>query len=183
MHRVGPHSSLSIREFWRVELQGHTASCAPTCLLPSSECVACLLIPLPRLAWTHTCVFFASPQPSSRHNGVVRVQVLPVANASDDRDDPLGGGKKKGRKTGEPCRTRLESRATWGNAGRTRKNRRKELGVMVMSCWRATVATVRTSPPPLSLGMFLSVSTGATDPEHSVLCPYYLGSSAGKELR
>ena len=80
MHRVGPHSSLSIREFWRVELQGHTASCAPTCLLPSSECVACLLIPLPRLAWTHTCVFFASPRPSSRHNGV---QVLPVANASD----------------------------------------------------------------------------------------------------
>lgn len=80
MHRVGPHSSLSIREFWRVELQGHTASCAPTCLLPSSECVACLLIPLPRLAWTHTCVFFATPRPSSRHNGV---QVLPVANASD----------------------------------------------------------------------------------------------------
>ena len=102
---------------------------------------------------------------------------------ADDRDDPLGGGKKKGRKTGEPCRTRLESRPTWGDAGRTRKNRRKELGVMVMSCWRATVATVRTSPPPLSLGMFLSVSTGATDPEHSVLCPYYLGSSAGKELR
>lgn len=61
------------------------------------------------------------------------------------------------------------------------KKRARSDGHVVLA--RATVATVRTSPPPLSLGMFLSVSTGATDPEHSVLCPYYLGSSAGKELR